>query len=76
MTAISRKVISVNPDGTNTVQATIVSDSAPVTLPTTGAGIKGLLPSDVFAPLSAIVVVGQADDKTYLAGENGEFYPQ
>ena len=76
MTCISRKVISGNPDGSETVRAFIVSNDTPTTLPTTGAGITGLNSTDKFAPMSILFVVGTADTKTYITNEDGEFVGQ
>lgn len=54
MVATSAKVISIDDNGVRTVQALIIGTTMPSTLPTTGSGIEGLLPTDRFAPGSVI----------------------
>lgn len=61
-------------DGKTIVDATIVSNTTPNPLPTTGEGIDGLRADCVFAPLSVLFVVNGGD--TYLADENGHFVKQ
>lgn len=71
--------VSVTPkgkteDGKRIVDAFIIADTDPQTLPTTGAGITGLSADDVFAPFSMIYV--NSGGKVYIAGETGEFAAQ
>ena len=54
MKAIDVEVISINSNGVRTVRALIIGTTMPNTLPTTGANIDGLNPTDVFAPGSVI----------------------
>ena len=72
MKAIDTKVISVNPStGVRTVRTTIIGTTMPNTLPTNGAGITGLLPTDVFAPGSVIFCPN--DWSKAMTNENGVF---
>lgn len=76
MKAISAKVVEVTEEHT-VVNAFIVADSAPGTLPTTGAGIDGMTADQVFAPFSMIYVVDPtAAHQLYIANESGVFVPQ
>lgn len=77
MTAINVKVVRESPNCVSrTVQAFIVSDTVPETLPTNGASVIGLAETDTFAPFSILYVVGEAENKLYIANENGEFVAQ
>lgn len=77
MKAINVKVIRESADhNSRVVQAFIVSDTVPAQLPTTGAGIEGLMETDSFAPFSMIYVTEDADAKVYIADESGVFIPQ
>lgn len=75
MTAVNVEVKEVSASG-RVVAAVIVSDTVPTALPTTGAGITGLKPTDTFAPFSLLYVTGDADNKVYIANEQGVFIPQ
>lgn len=75
MTAVNVEVKEIGASG-RVVEAVIVSDTAPATLPTTGAGITGLKPTDTFAPFSLLYVTAEAENKVYIANEQGEFVPQ
>lgn len=74
MKAVNVKVLTTQGD-VRTVKATIVADTVPQTLPTTGEGIEGLNPSDVFAPLSALLVIANGNFSVYLANTAGVFIP-
>lgn len=76
MVAISVTPVCVRPDGKHEVQAFIVSDSVPTALPTSGKNVVGMNENDVFAPFSILYVVGEADNKIYIANESGVFIPQ
>ncbi len=75
------KAISAEPKGTNSgggrvVQAFIVADNTPATLPTSGASVDGLYDTDTFAPFSVLYVVADVDAKVYITNESGVFIPQ
>lgn len=53
------------------VRVTIVADTTPATLPTTGEEVEGMTPAQRFAPLS--VLLGLDTKKVYLAGEDHTF---
>ena len=76
MKAVSVKVISDPPDGPRIVDATIVADETPDPLPVNGSGIIGLKDTDLFAPFCLLYVVGEADNKVFITGEDGHFVPQ
>ncbi len=63
-------------NGKEIMQAIIISDSVPATLPTTGDGIVGMNDNMIFAPMSLLYVVGDADSKVYITNESGTFVPQ
>ena len=76
MTAISIETAGTR-GGKQVVRATIVANTAPGTLPTTGEGIVGMTEDQVFAPMSMIyVVAANADPKLYIANEQGAFVAQ
>ena len=76
MKAISVRVVEVMTNR-RVVEAVIVSDDTPATLPTTGEGIDGLLKTDVFAPFSLLYVVNPAAaHQVYIANESGAFVGQ
>ncbi len=75
MYAVNVKVLQ-EIDEKRIVQAFIVSDTTPAELPTTGENVTGLLPTDVFAPLSIIYITGDVNDKVYVANESGTFIAQ
>jgi hypothetical protein len=54
MKAIDTEVISINGEGVRTVRALIIGTTMPNPLPTTGDGIEGLNPTDVFSAGSII----------------------
>lgn len=62
--------------GTTSVWAMVVSDDTPAELPTTGENVEGMNADQTFAPFSVLYVVGEADQKVFLANEQGEFVPQ
>ena len=77
MTAVQTKAVGVDAQkGITTVLAIIVADETPEQLPTNGAGIKGMLENQVFAPMSMLYVVGEAEEKLFIANEKGQFVPQ
>lgn len=71
MKAIDAKVISINSNGVRTVRAVIIGTTMPNTLPTSGANIAGLNPTDVFAPGS--VIFCPDDWSKAVANANGVF---
>ena len=71
MKAIDAKVISINSNGVRTVRAVIIGTTMPNTLPTSGANIDGLNPTDVFAPGS--VIFCPDDLSKSVANANGVF---
>ena len=77
MTAVSVSVKKIDPEtGARVVEATIVSDTAPAVLPTTGEDIVGLKPTDTCAPFSLLYVTEDTDHKVFVADESGHFIPQ
>jgi hypothetical protein len=56
--------------------ATILSNTTPSPLPTTGKGITGMNENDVFAPFSILFVVADVGKKVYIANESGVFVAQ
>ena len=75
MKAVSIIPVSQNGDK-RVVRAVIVADSVPSPLPTTGEGIAGMNRNMLFAPMSCIYVVGEADKKVFIANESGVFIAQ
>lgn len=76
MTAISIEPVGIRA-GKQVVRATLVTNTAPGTLPTNGDGIVGMNADQVFAPMSMIyVVAASADPKLYIANEQGVFVGQ
>lgn len=71
MKAIDAKVISINSNDVRTVRAVIIGTTMPNTLPTSGANIDGLNPTDVFAPGS--VIFCPDDWSKAVANANGVF---
>lgn len=71
MKAIDVEVISINSNGVQTVRAVIIGTTMPNTLPTNGANIDGLNPTDVFAPGS--VIFCPDDWSKAVANANGVF---
>lgn len=76
MIAVEAEVLSKAPDGHRTVRAFIVSDTTPETIPTSGAGVRGLMDTDVFAPFSILYVTADVEKKLYVADESGRFVAQ
>lgn len=74
MKAINVEVVGKTSTGRRVVDAFILADEDPQTLPTSGAGIDGLMDDDLFAPFSIIYVL--AGSKIYIANESGAFTPQ
>lgn len=74
MKATNVKVLAVQGDR-RTVRAIIVADSPPNPLPTNGKGVEGLEPSDIFAPLSLLIVLDGTALTAYLADTSGTFQP-
>ena len=71
MKAIDVEVVSINDNGVQTVRALIIGTTMPETLPTSGANIDGLNPTDVFAPGS--VIFCPDDQSKAVANANGVF---
>ena len=76
MRAVNAERVGVRADGTEIIQAMILSDTVPSPLPTNGANVTGMTANQVFAPFSLLYVVGDADAKVYIANESGAFIPQ
>lgn len=76
MIAVNVEVLSKATDGHRIVRAFIISDDAPVTLPTSGKDVGRMKEDDEFAPFSVLYVVGDAEKKLYIANESGEFVAQ
>lgn len=74
MKAVDVTVLNVQGDR-RTVKAILVADSPPNPLPVNGNGIEGLEPADVFAPLSALLVLDGSSLTVYLADTSGTFQP-
>jgi len=71
MKAIDTEVVSIDGNGVRTVRALIIGTTMPNSLPTTGDGIEGLNPTDVF---SAGSIIFCPDDWTKaVANANGVF---
>ena len=71
MKAIDTEVISINEEGVRTVRALIIGTTMPNTLPTTGEGVEGLNPTDVFSAGS--VIFCPDDWSTAVANADGVF---
>lgn len=77
MKAVEVKTIGIREsDGKRIVEAFIVSDDTPSPLPIDGTNVDGLTSEHIFAPLSILYIVGDADKKVYIANESGIFIPQ
>ena len=76
MRAVSVESKGFRGDGVEIVQAILISDSAPDTLPNTGEDVIGMTKNQIFAPLSMLYVVADTDPKVYIANESGVFTPQ
>ena len=72
MVAVSATVKGRKSDGSRIVDAFILADSAPNTLPTTGENIDGLEDTDTFAPFSVLFALPSS---VYIANESGAFTP-
>ena len=75
MTAVSVEHIGYR-GGKEMVQAVLLSNTSPQTLPTTGADIEGMNENQVFAPFSLLYVTANVENKVFIANENGIFDPQ
>lgn len=76
MRAVSVESKGIRADGLEIVQAMLVSDTAPDTLPTTGADVVGMNANQIFAPLSMLYIIADTDPKVYITNESGVFTPQ
>lgn len=76
MKAVSVSPVAHRSDGKRVVEAVIVADTTPATLPVTGEHVEGLSANDVFAPMSILYVVANVDNKIYIANESGQFVVQ
>lgn len=76
MRAVSAERVGARADGTEIIQAIVLSDTVPSPLPLNGADVTGMNANQVFAPFSLLYVVGEADAKVYIANESGTFIPQ
>lgn len=78
MRCVNTKPVGTDPKtGKQLVEAMIIADMDPETLPTTGEGIIGMSESEIFAPFSLIYVLAEdTKHKIYIAGETGQFIGQ
>lgn len=76
MKAVSTKPVRIDTDGKQVIEAVLISDETPETLPTTGEGIVGMSVDEKFAPFSIIYVVADVEHKIYIANESGVFVAQ
>lgn len=76
MKAVSVEHVGATSDGKQIVQAIILSDTTPAPLPTTGENVDGMNADQVFAPFSLLYVVGDVENKVYVADESGNFVAQ
>ncbi len=75
MTAVSVEPVGYR-NGKEMVQAVILSNTTPGTLPTNGANVAGMNASQIFAPFSLLFITGEAESKVYITNESGVFVPQ
>ena len=73
MKATELNHVSFLNDGTEVIEATLITTTVPETLPTTGDGISGMNANQIFAPFSTLVVLGENLFAVYIADENGVF---
>lgn len=78
MRCVNTKPVGTDPKtGKQLVEAMIIADTDPETLPTIGEGIIGMSESEIFAPFSLIYVLAEdTKHKIYIAGETGQFIGQ
>lgn len=76
MKAVYVKPVGTTGGGARIVDVLLIADNVPATLPVNGAGITGLEDTDVFAPFSALYIVGDAPNKVFITNESGHFKPQ
>ena len=78
MRCVNTKPVGTDPKtGKQLVEAMIIADTDPETLPTTGEGRLGMRESAMFAPGSLIYVLAEdTKHKIYIAGETGQFIGQ
>lgn len=78
MRCVNTKPVGTDPKtGKQLVEAMIIADTDPETLPTTGEVIIGMSESEIFAPFSLIYVLAEdTKHKIYIAGETGQFIGQ
>jgi hypothetical protein len=76
MVAVNTRAIGKRKDGKQLIEAVVIADETPTELPTTGEGISGMGADDCFAPFSVLYIVGDAENKVYIANESGIFIPQ
>ena len=77
MTAVSRTPKGIRAeDGKQICDVFIIANTTPDPLPTNGKNVKGLSEDDVFAPMSILYVVEDAETKLYIANEAGQFVAQ
>ena len=74
MVAISATPKGKTSNGRRIVDAFILSDDDPQSLPTDGSTVDGLMDEDLFAPFSIIYVLNGS--KIYIANESGVFTAQ
>lgn len=74
MVAVNISPYKIDAQGNEIVSCTVVANTLPSPLPTTGAGITNLDGHNRFAPMSVLYVVGSG--AVYIANENGEFIAQ
>ena len=74
MVAVNITPYKTDSNGNEIVSCTIVANTVPDTLPTTGEGIENLDAHNKFAPMSVLYVTGTG--AVYIANEDGEFEAQ
>ena len=74
MVAVNISPYKIDANGNEIVSCTVVSNTTPGTLPTTGEGIENLDAHNKFAPMSVLYVTGTG--AVYIANEDGEFVAQ
>ena len=71
MRAITATQKGQTASGKRIMDAFVLSNSDPATLPTTGENVTGMTADDVFAPFSVLFCL--AGPKVYIANESGVF---
>lgn len=74
MTAVEQRVIQVNSDGTEVIEAFIIANETPSSFPKTGETINKMNARQFLAPFSIIYV--PSTKKVYVADEDVNFWEQ